>query len=143
MTNCRSGLSLAALTALLAACAGQGVRPSANVESSVRESRDLADIARGGYVLAEPSEVGLSRRPQAVIVVHLYGQSANLDPIVALCARFGVPLIEDAAGIVEAALEAGSKDNASCAIVDVLEVPEAGAQARVGVASTRSAAVAA
>ncbi len=28
----------------------------------------LADIARGAYVLAEPSEVGLARRPQAVIV---------------------------------------------------------------------------
>ena len=34
-----------ALVFLLAACAGQGVRPSANLESSVRDSRDLADIA--------------------------------------------------------------------------------------------------
>ncbi len=33
---------------------------------------------------------------------------------------------EDAAAIVDAALEAGSQDNASCAIIDVLEVPEAG-----------------
>ena len=37
------------------------------------------------------------RLPAAVIVVHLYGQSADLDPIVAECARYGVPLIEDAA----------------------------------------------
>jgi dTDP-4-amino-4,6-dideoxygalactose transaminase len=35
--------------------------------------------------------------PKAVIVVHLYGQSADMDPIVALCNRYGVPLIEDAA----------------------------------------------
>jgi serine/threonine protein phosphatase PrpC len=35
---------------------------------------------------------------------------------------------EDAAAIVEAALEAGSQDNASCVIVDVLEVPEVGTQ---------------
>jgi pyridoxal phosphate-dependent aminotransferase EpsN len=34
--------------------------------------------------------------PRAVIVVHLYGQSADLDPICAACQRFGVPLIEDA-----------------------------------------------
>jgi dTDP-4-amino-4,6-dideoxygalactose transaminase len=34
--------------------------------------------------------------PRAVIVVHLYGQSADLDPICAACHRFGVPLIEDA-----------------------------------------------
>jgi len=33
---------------------------------------------------------------------------------------------EDAAAIVEAALEAGSQDNATCAIIDVLEVPEIG-----------------
>jgi pyridoxal phosphate-dependent aminotransferase EpsN len=37
------------------------------------------------------------RRPKAVVVVHLYGQSADLDPIVAACARYEVPLIEDAA----------------------------------------------
>jgi len=33
------------LVALLAACAGQGVRPAANAESEVRATRDLADIA--------------------------------------------------------------------------------------------------
>jgi dTDP-4-amino-4,6-dideoxygalactose transaminase len=32
-----------------------------------------------------------------VIVVDLYGQCADYDPIVALCAQYGVPLIEDAA----------------------------------------------
>jgi pyridoxal phosphate-dependent aminotransferase EpsN len=37
------------------------------------------------------------RLPRAVIVVHLYGQSADLDPIVAACDRHGVPVIEDAA----------------------------------------------
>lgn len=35
--------------------------------------------------------------PEAVIVVNLYGQSADMDPIAALCARYGVPIIEDAA----------------------------------------------
>jgi len=35
--------------------------------------------------------------PKAVIVVHLYGQSADLDPILASCARYGVPVLEDAA----------------------------------------------
>jgi dTDP-4-amino-4,6-dideoxygalactose transaminase len=34
--------------------------------------------------------------PKAVVVVHIYGQSADLDPILATCQRFGVPLIEDA-----------------------------------------------
>ena len=35
--------------------------------------------------------------PRAVIVVDLYGQCADYDPIVRACEEFGVPLIEDAA----------------------------------------------
>lgn len=37
------------------------------------------------------------RLPRAVVVVHLYGQSANLGAIVQICERYGVPLVEDAA----------------------------------------------
>jgi pyridoxal phosphate-dependent aminotransferase EpsN len=35
--------------------------------------------------------------PKAVVVVHLYGQSADLDRIEAACARWDVPILEDAA----------------------------------------------
>jgi dTDP-4-amino-4,6-dideoxygalactose transaminase len=35
--------------------------------------------------------------PKAVILVHLYGQSADLDPIRLACDQYEVPLIEDAA----------------------------------------------
>lgn len=35
--------------------------------------------------------------PKAVIVVHLYGQAANLDAILDICDRYGIPVVEDAA----------------------------------------------
>jgi pyridoxal phosphate-dependent aminotransferase EpsN len=45
--------------------------------------------------LARKAQLG--RLPKAVVVVHLYGQSANLAPILTTCERYGVPVIEDAA----------------------------------------------
>jgi pyridoxal phosphate-dependent aminotransferase EpsN len=38
-----------------------------------------------------------NKLPKAVTVVHLYGQSADLDPILSLCKQYDLPLIEDAA----------------------------------------------
>lgn len=38
-----------------------------------------------------------SKRPKAVMAVHLFGAPFLVDEIVAICARAGVPLIEDAA----------------------------------------------
>lgn len=37
------------------------------------------------------------RLPKAVIVVHLYGQSAKMNEIVTLCNQYEVPIVEDAA----------------------------------------------
>lgn len=37
------------------------------------------------------------RMPKAVIVVNLYGQSADMDALQAICERYGVPIVEDAA----------------------------------------------
>ena len=38
-----------------------------------------------------------NRLPKAVLPVHLYGQSCDLDAILAVCARWDIPVIEDAA----------------------------------------------
>jgi pyridoxal phosphate-dependent aminotransferase EpsN len=46
-------------------------------------------------VIEEKARAG--RPPKALVLVHLYGQSADLAPIKACCDRHGVKLIEDAA----------------------------------------------
>ncbi len=38
-----------------------------------------------------------NKLPKAVIVVDLYGQSAKMDEICAICSKYGVPILEDAA----------------------------------------------
>lgn len=37
------------------------------------------------------------RLPKAVVIVNLYGQSADMDPLLALCDTYQVPVLEDAA----------------------------------------------
>lgn len=39
----------------------------------------------------------LGKLPKAVVLVHLYGQSADIEPILEICDRYSIPLIEDAA----------------------------------------------
>ena len=45
--------------------------------------------------IAQRAKIG--KLPKAVVLVHLYGQSADIDPVLAVCNAFEVPLIEDAA----------------------------------------------
>jgi pyridoxal phosphate-dependent aminotransferase EpsN len=47
------------------------------------------------HTLARRARTG--KRPKAVVLVHLYGQSAHLDPILETCRRYEVPVLEDAA----------------------------------------------
>jgi pyridoxal phosphate-dependent aminotransferase EpsN len=56
-----------------------------------------------------------NRLPRCVVVVHLFGQCADMDPIVAACAEYGIPLLEDAAE----ALGANYKGRAAGTLGDI------------------------
>ncbi|EOP12156.1 MULTISPECIES: aminotransferase class I/II-fold pyridoxal phosphate-dependent enzyme [Bacillus] len=47
------------------------------------------------HALYEANKMG--NLPKAIILVHLYGQSAKLDEILLLCHQYNVPIVEDAA----------------------------------------------
>ena len=53
--------------------------------SSAALERALSDAKKAGKL------------PKAVIIVNLYGQSADFDPLLELCKAYNVPVIEDAA----------------------------------------------
>jgi len=69
-----------------------GARPV--LIDSERESwnMDPALLAR-----ALEAKAATGRLPKAVLPVHLYGQCADMDPIFEVCARYEVPVLEDAA----------------------------------------------
>ena len=50
------------------------------------------------YLMMDPAavEAAITPRTRAIVPVHLYGQSADMDPILAVAARHGLTVIEDA-----------------------------------------------
>ncbi|QIB36047.1 DegT/DnrJ/EryC1/StrS family aminotransferase [Ancylobacter pratisalsi] len=48
-------------------------------------------------VAADAIEAALTPRTKAIVVVHLYGEPVEMEPVLALAAARGIPVIEDAA----------------------------------------------
>jgi dTDP-4-amino-4,6-dideoxygalactose transaminase len=78
----------------------------------------LVDIDPRTYNI-DPAGVAerLTRATKAVLVVHLFGQTADMDPIAEAAGRFGVPVVEDACQSIGARYRgrrAGSMGAAGC-----------------------------
>ncbi len=58
----------------------------------------LVDIDPESYTI-DPGkiEAAITKRTKAIIPVHLYGQAADMDPILEIAARYGLKVLEDAA----------------------------------------------
>lgn len=78
----------------------------------------FADVDPETYnVTAATIEARLTRRTRAVIVTHLFGNPCDMDPIIDLCRRKELPLIEDAAqalGCTYKGRPAGSLGDIGC-----------------------------
>ena len=63
----------------------------------IDSNKETWNMCPSSLAIAFEEAVSLQKLPKAVIVVNLYGQSADLDPIIELCQKYDVPILEDAA----------------------------------------------
>jgi len=71
---------------------------TAGVISRLNATPKFVDIDPDTFNMdPEKLESAITRRTKAVIPVHLFGQCADMDPILEVSSKYGLPLIEDAA----------------------------------------------
>ncbi len=104
--GCASGTEAIAL-ALMAAGAGPGNEVITVAHTAVPTISAISMTgAQPVFVDVQPDtclmdvglvEVAITRRTKAILPVHLYGQCVDVDPLLAVAARHGIPVIEDCA----------------------------------------------
>ena len=78
----------------------------------------FADIEHGTFNLdPDQLEIRITPRTRAIVVVHLFGLAADMDPILAVAAKHGIPVIEDNAqslGAIYQGRKTGSMGRIGC-----------------------------
>ena len=78
-------------------CTPYSFRASATCAANAGAKPVFADVGTDHMLNAETVARVLTRRTKAIVVVHLYGQVADLDPILRLARDRGIKVIEDCA----------------------------------------------
>ena len=78
-------------------CTPYSFRASATCAFNAGAKPVFADVGRDHMLNAETIAAVLTRRTKAVVVVHLYGQVADMGPILKLAKARGIRVIEDCA----------------------------------------------
>lgn len=78
----------------------------------------FVDIDPATYNI-NPDEIEkrITKRTKAIIPVHMYGQSADMDAVMAISKKYGIPVIEDACqahGALYKGMKAGAMGSAGC-----------------------------
>jgi dTDP-4-amino-4,6-dideoxygalactose transaminase len=78
----------------------------------------FVDVAPDSFTMdPAPLEAAITRRTRAIMPVHLYGQTANMEAILDVSRRYGIPVVEDACqahGAEYRGLRAGSIGDVGC-----------------------------
>ncbi|MBK7932410.1 MAG: DegT/DnrJ/EryC1/StrS family aminotransferase [Acidobacteria bacterium] len=76
---------------------------TAEVIALLRLTPVMVDVDEGTFnVTAEAVEAGITPRTKAIVPVHMFGQSCDMEPIMAVAAKHGIPVIEDNAQAIGA-----------------------------------------
>ena len=78
-------------------CTPYSFRASATAAANAGARAVFADVGDDHMLTAETIEKALTPKTKAVVVVHLYGQVADMGPILALARRRGFKVVEDCA----------------------------------------------
>ena len=96
LISCLAGVGVGANDEVI--CPAQAVAMNAASALALNATPVFADIDPNTFCIsAETIRAKITPRTKAIIVVHIFGQTADMDPIMALAEEHGLIVIEDAA----------------------------------------------